>query len=59
MNHAYLANADLSGATLSDADLNHAELQTVTGLTQEQTDEAKGDERTQLPDDLQCPASWS
>jgi len=57
--HAYLANADLSGATLSDADLNHAELQTATGLTQEQIDEAKGDERTQLPDGLQRPANWS
>src|SRR5215218_1843012 len=56
--HAYLANADLSGATLSDADLNHAELQTATGLTQEQIDEAKGDERTQLPDGLQHPANW-
>src|SRR5215203_5286152 len=59
LNHAYLANADLSGATLSDADLNHAELQTVTSLTQEQIDEAKGDERTQLPEGLQRPANWS
>src|SRR5215217_913993 len=59
LNHAYLANADLSGATLSDADLNHAELQTARGLTQEQIDEAIGDERTQLPDDLQRPANWS
>src|ERR671921_2285944 len=58
LNHAYLANADLSGATLSDADLNHAELQTARGLTQEQIDEAKGDERTQLPDGLQRPANW-
>src|SRR5215212_9452751 len=59
LNHAYLANADLSGATLSDADLNHAKLQTARGLTQEQIDEAKGDGRTLLPDDLQRPANWS
>jgi len=58
LNHAYLANADLSGATLSDADLNHADLQTARGLTQEQIDEAKGDEYTQLPDGLQRPANW-
>ena len=58
LNHAYLANADLSGATLSDADVNHAERQTARGLTQEQIDEAKGDERTQLPDGLQRPANW-
>jgi uncharacterized protein YjbI with pentapeptide repeats len=59
LNHAYLANADLSGATLSDADLNHAELQSARGLTQGQINEAKGDERTQLPDGLQRPANWS
>src|SRR5829696_8020978 len=52
--HAYLANVDLSGATLSGADLSGVDLRTVTGLTQEQIDEAKGDERTLLPDDLQA-----
>jgi uncharacterized protein YjbI with pentapeptide repeats len=57
--HAYLANVDLSGATLSDADLSGVDLRTVTGLTQEQIDEAKGDERTLLPDDLQRPENWS
>src|ERR671921_753777 len=57
--HAYLANVDLSGATLSGADLRGVDLRTVTGLTQEQIDEAKGDERTLLPDDLQRPENWS
>src|SRR5215217_3382114 len=56
---ARLVNTNLSNADLSDADLNHAELQTATGLTQEQIDEAKGDERTLLPDDLQRPENWS
>jgi uncharacterized protein YjbI with pentapeptide repeats len=57
--HAYLDNVDLSDTTLSGADLTHTNLQTATGLTQEQIDEAEGDERTQLPDDLQRPDNWS
>ncbi len=59
LGHAYLSNVDFSGANLSGADLSGAELQTATGLTQEQIDKAKGDERTQLPEGLQRPASWS
>src|SRR5215212_5318637 len=59
LSYFHLVNTNLSNADLSDADLNHAELQTATGLTQEQIDEAKGDERTQLPDGLQRPANWS
>src|SRR3954447_20725888 len=59
LEHSYLSNVDLSGATLSGADLSGTNLQTATGLTQEQIDEAKGDGRTQLPDDLQRPANWS
>jgi uncharacterized protein YjbI with pentapeptide repeats len=54
LEHSYLSNVALSGATLSGANL-----QTATGLTQEQIDEAIGDERTLLPDDLQRPANWS
>src|ERR687890_1441621 len=57
--HAYLDNVDLSGANLSDADLSDLDLRNDTGLTQEQIDEAIGNERTQLPDDLQRPATWS
>jgi hypothetical protein len=39
---------------LSDVDLRND-----AGLTQEQIDEAEGNERTQLPDDLQRPDNWS
>jgi uncharacterized protein YjbI with pentapeptide repeats len=59
MYHAYLDNVDLSGADLSGADLSDVDLRNDTGLTQEQVDEATGDERTLLPDDLQRPATWS
>ena len=58
LNHAWLSQVDLSGANLSGADLGHVDLRDDTGLTQEQIDEAKGDERTLLPDNLQRPASW-
>jgi uncharacterized protein YjbI with pentapeptide repeats len=59
LNHAYLNNVDLSGANLSGADLSDVDLRNDTGLTQEQIDEAIGNERTLLPDDLQRPANWS
>src|SRR5215210_3667775 len=59
LSYSHLVNTNLSNADLSDADLNHAELQSARGLTQEQIDEAKGDERTQLPDGFQRPANWS
>jgi uncharacterized protein YjbI with pentapeptide repeats len=57
--HSYLDNVDLSGADLSGADLSDVDLRNDTGLTQEQIDEAIGNERTLLPDDLQRPANWS
>src|SRR5215211_2937311 len=57
--HAYLDNVDLSGATLSGTNLSGVDLRTDKGLTQEQIEEAKGDERTLLPDDLQRPENWS
>src|SRR5215203_5445094 len=57
--HAYLSNVDLSGANLSGTDLSEVDLRYDTGLTQEQIDEAIGNERTYLPDDLQRPANWS
>src|SRR5215204_4053020 len=57
--HAYLSNVDLSGANLSGTDLSEVDLRNDWGLTQEQIDEAEGDERTRLPDDLQRPEHWS
>jgi uncharacterized protein YjbI with pentapeptide repeats len=57
--HSFLSNVDLSGTDLSGADLSDVDLQTTTGLTQEQIDEAIGNENTQLPDDLQRPPNWS
>jgi len=57
--HAFLDNVDLSGADLSGADLSDVDLRNDTGLTQEQIDEAIGNQRTLLPDDLQRPATWS
>jgi hypothetical protein len=39
--------------------LGHVDLRTCKGLTQQQIDEAKGDERTQLPDELRRPENWS
>src|SRR5919112_1138423 len=57
--HAYLENVDLSRRYLERRQLSGLDLRTARGLTQEQLDEAKGDGRTQLPDDLQRPANWS
>ena len=56
--HAFLDNVDLSDATLSGTDLGDLDLRNDTGLTQEEIDEAKGNELTLLPDDLQRPANW-
>ena len=50
-----LCDADLSNADLSGADLRRA---LPACLTQEQIDQAYGDEKTQLPDCLQRPESW-
>jgi uncharacterized protein YjbI with pentapeptide repeats len=59
LNHAWVSNVDFSGANLSGTDLGHVDLRDDMGLTQEQIDQAKGDGRTQLPEGLQRPASWS
>jgi uncharacterized protein YjbI with pentapeptide repeats len=60
LNHSYLENVDLGGADLSGTDLSEVDLRNNDmGLTQEQIDEAKGNENTLLPDDLQRPDSWS
>ena len=63
LREAELSLADLRGATLADADLNgtlldRANLTKVTGLTQEQINEAWGDKDTELPEGLQRPAHW-
>ncbi len=63
LREAELSMADLRGATLADADLNgtlldRANLTKVTGLTQEQINEAWGDKDTELPEGLQRPAHW-
>jgi uncharacterized protein YjbI with pentapeptide repeats len=50
-----LCGADLSNADLSGADLRRAQ---PGCITQQQIDQAYGDEKTQLPDSLQRPESW-
>jgi uncharacterized protein YjbI with pentapeptide repeats len=60
---AGFVNADLSGARLTDANLsgahlNEADLRMTGGLRQAQLDGTHGNERTQLPEGLQRPASW-
>jgi uncharacterized protein YjbI with pentapeptide repeats len=57
--HSFLSNVDLSGTDLSGADLSDVDLRKDTGLTQEQIDEAVGNENTRLPDDLERPTNWS
>jgi pentapeptide repeat protein len=61
---AQLQGADLSGAilhrvNLSDAWLGGADLRNTGGLTQAQLDAANGNARTQLPDGLRRPGSWT
>ena len=63
LREAELSMADLRGATLAEANLNgtlldRANLTQVTGLTQEQINEAWGDKDTELPEGLQRPAHW-
>jgi hypothetical protein len=50
---------DLSGADLSGAILYGADLSGARHLTQEQLEQAKGDNNTQLPCHLEPPAHWS
>ena len=49
---------DLEGSLLEDTNLRGVDLREVRNLTQEQINQAKGDENTQLPDGLYRPASW-
>jgi len=60
---ADLSGANLSGAALGLADLSGANLSgtVLSGaedLTQEQLEEANGDESTRLPSDLKPPSHW-
>jgi len=55
---ADLSGADLSGANLPRADLSGANLSGAEDLTQEQLEEANGDESTRLPSDLKPPSHW-
>jgi len=60
LKRADLSGADLNEAYLSGADLgDEANLRDAKRLTQEQIDEAYGDQTTQLPDHLKRPESWS
>ena len=49
---ARLIGANLQGARLNHANLRGADLSEARNLTREQLDEACGDEKTKLPDDL-------
>jgi uncharacterized protein YjbI with pentapeptide repeats len=55
---ASLQGAKLQDAKLQDAKLRDANLQQVEGLTQEQLEQAVGDEFTVLPEYLSVPAWW-
>jgi uncharacterized protein YjbI with pentapeptide repeats len=55
---ADLSGANLSGAALGLADLSGANLSGAEDLTQEQLEEANGDESTRLPSDLKPPSHW-
>ncbi|HZB84537.1 MAG TPA: pentapeptide repeat-containing protein [Rubrobacteraceae bacterium] len=55
---ANLSGANLSGANLMYANLYEADLHQASHLTQEQLEQAFGDEYTKLPEYLERPKSW-
>ena len=55
---AVLFGTNLSGADLRAADLSGAILSGAEDLTQEQLEEANGDESTRLPSELKPPSHW-
>jgi|SRR5215208_96451 len=54
-----LRNANLRGADLRGTKLKGADLSGVRNLTQEQIEQAIGDQGTKLPDYLRRPKSWA
>jgi uncharacterized protein YjbI with pentapeptide repeats len=54
-----LQGAILKGAILEDTNLQGADLRGAQDLTQEQIEQAEGDESTKLPENLRRPKSWS
>jgi hypothetical protein len=54
-----LQGAILEDAILEDAKLKGADLRGAQDLTQEQIEQAQGDENTKLPEYLRTPKSWS
>jgi uncharacterized protein YjbI with pentapeptide repeats len=59
LSSADLKHADLRDAILRGANLKGADLRGVYGLTQEQLEQAHGDQTTKLPDGVQPPKGWS
>ena len=57
-NGADLDEATLPGTRLRGANLSRANLSGAEHLTQEELEEAFGDEHTQLPAGLKLPAHW-
>ena len=58
LSNACLDHADLKAAQLNEAILCGTQLRHARNLTQEQIDQACGDESTALPPDLAIPAAW-
>ena len=63
LSRADLSRADLSGANLRNADLRNADLSGANlsganGLTQEQVEQAIGNDTTILPEGIQVPGTW-
>ncbi len=56
---ALLFHTNLEGADLLGAELQGADLATARGLTKEQLESAKGDEKTLLPRSFAPPPSWA
>src|SRR5215208_5616278 len=59
MPEEHLVRLDLHNTNLQRANLQGADLQEVNGLTQEQLEQATGDEATKLPKDFEMPKSWT
>ena len=59
LTNARLDHADLAGAKLTEADLSGTSLHHARNLTAAQLEEAKGNELTSLPPDLEGFVSWS